>query len=197
MINARSANLLGTKAYINTNNSVQLMINSDGNKSEGTLGNNSTFYSGFMSHAFSYLNFSPAFHADLKSDQFEHTSLSLDDHSGIPGIAQYGNGGQNSPKQVVQIEDIHPGGFSSTPQNDFWDTSFHIVSADHPWAESGTETAPYANMNSPLPRRDSGYETTNESGDEMHLDVDKNAMCLTKSQNEGYVHFSNCCKARF
>ncbi|KAJ6103667.1 CP2 transcription factor [Penicillium sp. IBT 16267x] len=143
----------------------------------------------------SYPNVSQAFHADLKFDQFDHTDLSLIDHSGMAGTARYGNAGQYSPKQLVQMGDIYPipDGSSSIPQNDSWGSSFHMSSADHPWARPGIKTVPNVRMKSPLPFRDSGYETTNKSDNGIHPDetptslpIDKNDKSFAKWQNEGF-----------
>lgn len=172
------------------------MINSGWNKSGSTLGNNSACYNGFVPDTFPYPNLSQALYAHLESDQSNHTDLPLAENFGTAGTAQYGNGGEYSPKQLIQMEDIYPNGSSNTPQRD---SSYHFNSAYHPWAESGIVEFPDRKMDSPLIHRDSDYETTSKSLHGIHLDVNKDDILLTKWQNEGYVHFFDqiSCKPGF
>ncbi|KAJ5982405.1 hypothetical protein N7451_012505 [Penicillium sp. IBT 35674x] len=167
----------------------------ESNSLDSTLNNDTAYYPGFLSHTLSYPNDPQAFHADLKSGQFDYTELPLINHSGKAGAAQYGDAGPYSPKELVQMEDINPipAGSSSIPKNDSRDSSFDMSYAVHPLANPGVETVPNVMMDTPLPYRDSGYETTDKSDDGIHLDgnptslpMDKRDRSFVKWQNEGF-----------
>ncbi|KAJ5982220.1 transcriptional regulator family: Grainyhead/CP2 [Penicillium sp. IBT 35674x] len=140
----------------------------------------------------SYPNDSQAFHADLKSGQFDYTELPLINHSGKAGAAQYGDAGRYSPKELVQMEDINPipAGSSSIPKNDSRGSSFHMFSAVHLWQNPGIETVSNAIMDTPLPYRDSGYETTDKSDDGIHLDGNPTSLPMEKS-DKSFVKWQN------